>query len=610
MSLRSTSSAFSAALLAVLPLCVGACDADAWSAETRNVFRASAPPAPPAAADPIVATELRAVAASEAGRQPVSSGAKAARPQATGQDPSGSSEALDFPGTGGPGGDFDWCLPPGAVVVLDTASALINGGPHCAATTTVQVLGGVLDLRNLHVGPGALLKVQGPNPLLILATGTVRIDGTIDVSGTSSNGVVTLNTANIPELGAPGQAGGGAGGVGSPLTTASDPKGGDGSGAFGAFGRGGIGGETGWNNSSLSNTDGRRGAGGGGGVFGPNQVQKLGLVATFGDWDQSFLGLDAEPGFANKNPAANGALSGPPGPFGGAPGPSPFQDGDPDNDFFGPALDLATGGIVDGELLEPWAGEGGGAGGDASFVGVNGTWPPIPFSPTGDEKGAGGAGGGGQLRVMALGDIRFGPNGLILCRGGSGGGGENTLFLNRVGGGSGGGSGGHVILETLAKIDFSEVVGPSSTAGKLVGGILATGGQGGAGKSDAGGAQLGVNGKTETLPQFDACPPTSLGTSYPTSGPNACQMHVDGAGGDGGPGLIQLHTLHGLSPSNPSILLPLGLALGDFCKPLPAGFSQRLQLLPTFTSGPPDEASGSPARSSGSSRPATLEPRR
>jgi len=485
-------------------------------------------------------------------------------------------------GGGGPGGDFDWCIPAGQTVVLDTSFSLITGGPHCTQTTVQQVVGGVVEVRHLRLEEGAVLRVVGPNPLLVLASGTVKIRGTLDVSGSSSMGVQTLNSTNIPEPGAPGQAGGGRGGVGSPLTTASSPKGGNGSGAFNGIDGGGRGGETGWNNTSASQLDGRRGAGGGGGTFGHNQAQTFGPVSTFGEWDQTFLGLDAEVGFPNKDPLAQGASSGPDGPVGGRTGPSPFVDADPSNDFYGFGIDPLTGAVTQGELQQPWAGAGGGAGGDASFVGSGGTWPP-PFSPTGDEKGAGGAGGGGSLEILALGDIVFGPAGLILCRGGSGGGGENTLFLNRVGGGSAGGSGGHVILQTAGVIDFSNSLGPGTTPGTLRGGILATGGQGGAGKNDTGGAIVSTQGKQETPPWLDACPP-----GYPLSGSNACRDHVDGAGGDGGPGVVQLHTRNGFDPTNPSILLPLGLTISDVCKPLPVGADGSIRLLPRFPGYPGD----------------------
>ncbi|HVS18326.1 MAG TPA: hypothetical protein VMT18_06985, partial [Planctomycetota bacterium] len=268
---------------------------------------------------------------------------------------------------------------------------------------------------------------------------------------------------------------------------------------------------------------------------------------------------------------ASGALTGLAGPFGGRAGAQPFFDGDPSNDFYGVAV-VANGDLIVGELQTPWAGAGGGGGGDASFVPGGGQFPPVPFKPTGDEKGGPGGGGGGSLTVLAAGDIVFGPNGLILARGGSGGGGENTSFVNRVGGAGGGGSGGHVILQTLGVIDMRHSVGPSTSAsslGTMLGGILATGGQGGAGSGDQGGAILGSNGKVDTLPQQDACPPTLSGNAYPGSGPNACKGHVDGAGGDGSPGIVQMHTRTGLDPVAPSILLPPGVGIGSLVVPTP-----------------------------------------
>ncbi len=494
---------------------------------------------------------------------------------------------FSFSGTGGPGGDFDWKVAQGQDFLFSTESQFITGGPNFSNSIPLTVIGGVLDVNDLRIEAGARLKIQGSNPMVILASGTVEILGEINVSGGDALGVTTLNTANIPETGAPGQGGGGKGGTGSPLTTASDPKGGNGFGAFGQPDAGGQGGETGWNNAGLTQLDGRRGSGGGGGVFAANQPiwgnfgpnGPTPNPSLWGDWDQTYLGLDAEKGFDNPDPGANGAITGTAGPIGGSPGPGPFGDASASNDFFGSAVDLATNLVIVGELKTPWAGAGGGGGGDASFVGIGGTFPKTPYDPKGDEKGAGAAGGAGGLRIQALDDIVFGQNGLIVCRGGSGGGGENTLFLNRLGGGSGGGSGGHVILESAGVINFQSSAGNSATAGKLAGGIIATGGQGGAGKSDVGGAMAGPNGKVETAPNFDACPKTSLGGNYTTfcSPPgtgnctspifNQCQDATDGAGGDGGPGIIQLHV------GNPAtdIILPASGLLTDVCKPAPFG---------------------------------------
>ena len=486
-------------------------------------------------------------------------------------------------GSDGPRGTFDWCVPAGQTLILDTSSAILSGGPHCDGSQVQNVVGGIVEARNVSIGPGAVLRVIGPNPLVVFASGTVRIEGTIDLSGTSSPGVTTINTTNLPEPGAPGQAGGGDGGTGNPNTASPTPMGGNGLGAFGTEDGGGRGGETGWNNVSAFQLEERRGAGGGGGTFGANQAQEFGSIAQFGAWDQTFIGLDAEDGFANQRRAAQGAITGPEGPLGGRVGPRPFTDGNPINDFYGYGLDPQTGAIVVGELAQPWAGAGGGAGGNASFVGVGGTWPP-PFNPTGDEKGAGGGGGGGSLEILALGDIVFGRAGLILCRGGDGGWGENTLFLNRVGGSSGGGSGGHVILQTAGVIDFRSSLGLASVEpGAIVGGILATGGQGGgnAGGQVQGDSKDGV----QTLAALDSCP-----RGYPEFGANACLGHLDGVGGDGGPGVVQLHTRNGFNPRDPSILLPAGRTIRDLCKPLPIGSDGSIVLQPRFPGLPGDEA--------------------
>jgi hypothetical protein len=188
--------------------------------------------------------------------------------------------------------------------------------------------------------------------------------------------------------------------------------------------------------------------------------------------------------------------------------------------------------------------------------------------PTGDEKGSGGGGGGGSCHIMALDRIVFGPNGQVRARGGTGGGGENTIFLNRVGGGSGGGSGGHVVIQSATHIDLrakSAVVLSQLTNNSWA--VDARGGQGGAGSGDLGGATVGPNGAVETLPLQDACPP-----GYPTSGANACRGHVDGAGGDGGPGIVQFHTPRGAVGSDPflaDILVAPALTLEDLSAPAP-----------------------------------------
>jgi hypothetical protein len=485
---------------------------------------------------------------------------------------------FNFTGTGGNGGDFDWQIPAGQVFILDTTSTVIAGGPNYVPTTQQVVINGVLDVRNMRVNAGATLKVQGPNRLLILATGKIEILGKIELSGIDNKGVATLNTTNIPEPGAAGVAGGGKGGTGNPLTNISSPRGGNGFGAFQSIDGGGQGGETGYQTAVALQfvPDCRRGAGGGGGQFGPGQPSPFGPGT--GTYDQSFIGLDGENGFDNRITGCStpplGATTNVNPPKGGALGPAPFSDLDTNNDFLGAYFDSNTNILTLGELQQAWAGAGGGGGGSAAFT--NGqSFPMIPFDCCGvysDEKGAGGGGGGGSLTVLALGDIMFGPAGGIAARGGTGGGGENEINFNRVGGGSGGGSGGHVILQTASQVDFSlyqQTGTPPSQA------IIVTGSEGGAGKNDVGGASTGTNGSFEKPPTADACP-----AGYPTVAPNNCLGLWDGAGGDGSPGIIQLHTPNGLGGGD--IKLPPGKTLANLCKPTPVHATANERLVPTF----------------------------
>jgi hypothetical protein len=518
-----------------------------------------------------------------------------------------------FTGTGGLGGGIDWYIGAGEDVIFSTTNTTFRGGQLDVAfdpafpndptnepttsfvpTNDFTVIGGVVDVRNFYLEEGATLKIEGPNPFVLLATGDVWIRGQIIASGGSNLGVNTLNTANMPEPGAPGHAGGGRGGTGSPFTSASSPRGGNGQGAFGAADGGGQGGETGWSTAGLTFSDRRRGAGGGGGRFGPD-VMYFGTPFAGSElqFEQRRIGYDAEKGFDNLL-GDNGATSGAAGPFGGAPGAGPFFDPDPDNDFFGVRRDDTTGELRTGELNRPWAGAGGGAGGDATHV-TSGSFPP-PWSPANDEKGAGGAGGGGSVHILTLGSVYFGDAGRLLARGGAGGGGENVPFgINRVGGGSGGGSGGHVVLQAAGKIDLRakapvnlsdlNTTAPNSAANGWA--INALGGQGGAGAFDIGGATQTSTGQRETNPQIDACPP-----GYPTSGANACVGQINGAGGDGGPGLVQFHTSSGAVgtlPSSNDVVLPAGATLDRLCAPAPlcaqgsnGPAGEACHMLPTF----------------------------
>jgi hypothetical protein len=452
-----------------------------------------------------------------------------------------------FTGSGGPGGDFDWrirVLPGGAPTILDTTFSIIVNEQQ---TEQQVVINGQVDVRNLTIDQGATLLVRGPNPVRITASGTVRIDGTLNVRGINHPGVTSFNTTNLSSPGAAGGPGGGRGGTGNPLTTQSSPAGTAGFGAFGLVDGGGGGGETGFNPSS--NVNNRRGAGGGGGRFGSDV-----RVLPSGCPDQSLIGLDVEIGGPGA-PNAMGALgNNPPQP--GAAGPGPFADGDPTNDFWG-LMQLGGGAQIAGELPHLWAGAGGGGGGNAC---TTSSFPTMPWTPAGDEVGSGGGGGGGSMSIFALGDVVFGPGGRLDASGGHGGGGENTSGFNRVGAAGGGGSGGHIVVQTQGRLDFR-----ACTAGTNGARIWSLGGQGGEGMNGLGGA--GPEG-VPTPPDQDSInlvPPYDP-ACLPTVPPGVVAWV--GSGGDGGPGVVQLHV-----GDLTDVLVPegAGVTLASILAPPPIG---------------------------------------
>ncbi len=459
--------------------------------------------------------------------------------------------AFSFPGTGGSTGDFDWRVPTQDVEIINTTFDTIRGGPGFTPQFDLPVVGGVIDVNNLEIPAGAEIRAIGPNPLTIYASGTVRIEGTINVSGEGNLGANTVGTANTAESGSPGRAGGGNGGDASGLTTISTPVGDTGAGPFQRLNGGGTGGESGW--GSTGGNEGRRGAGAGGGRFGPNQLNQGNSGTDV--FDQTALGLDAENGFPSSGgspPTENGAFDGTQmghydadGAQGGLVGGSPFSDQSSTNDFFGRQYDPLTMTVTQGELLQLSAGAGGGGGGDAvSCPGSSCVFPP-PWNPATNQKGGAGGGGSGSVVIVALGDVIFAGQGQIRARGGFGGHGESVGNFMWIGGGGGGGSGGHVIIQTAGRIDFTGMA-QNRTA------IIATGGQGAAGRNNQGGAnQFGE----DNIPTMDAC--------WETGANSQCFGFVQGAGGDGGPGVIQLHAEGGLL----DILLPGGTTLDDLASP-------------------------------------------
>jgi hypothetical protein len=349
-----------------------------------------------------------------------------------------------FSSTGGPNGDFDWVVHTGEIFFFDTTLTMVVGGPNGVPTATQTCVNGLIELRNLIVEPGGSIRVQGPNPMRIQASGDVFVRGTIDVSGFSGRDVATLNTGNQIERGGAGSGGGGWGGNANVNTTGPSTRGGRGQGPFGELDTGAQGGESSVAPGALGK-DARRPGGGGGARFAADRVSNQ-TPSTF-----SLAAADGN----NGHPLSVGAETGLSPAQGGEAGAGAFSDARANNDFFGTRPILGAGGqllgLIRGELSSLWAGYGGGGGGNAMQ-----TFPNPNWNFGSDEKGGPGGGGGGALHVQALGKIIFGSEGLIRTNGARGGTGENTNFLDHIGGTGGAGSGGHVVLESAEQIDFTD----------------------------------------------------------------------------------------------------------------------------------------------------------
>ncbi len=255
-----------------------------------------------------------------------------------------------------------------------------------------------------------------------------------------------------------------------------------------------------------------RGGQGGETGFSPSgdKEQRRGAGGGGGAFGPDEPPLVAEAG-SDGHPAGTGACTLTSPPKGGQPNQIPFQDGNPLNDFWGRKLDPASGSVIHGELKTPRAGYGGGAGGDAI---QSSTFPTIPFGPPFIDKKGAGAGGGGGLLVFVTPVITVGSLGELRVDGGDGATGENVIAFDHIAGSSGGGSGGMMILQAEL-IDLSQASADALTA---------IGGEGGIGSTS------GI-----------------LGLSK---------------GGNGGPGLVQLHTRN---PAN--VLLRVGSTLDDLTAP-------------------------------------------
>ncbi|MFN8645020.1 MAG: hypothetical protein U0802_26355, partial [Candidatus Binatia bacterium] len=301
-----------------------------------------------------------------------------------------------------------------------------------------NVSGGVFRFRNVTIPQGAIVRGVGPNPMVFVCTGDVRVRGELSVRGGDGQRTNTLASANYPQGGGVAGCAGGNGGDGSPNSVDRSQVGGIGNGPRQVPLRGGRGGRL---SCVALCTQGNGGGSGGGG----------GTLATQGDpWYRA----SATPpnGFAQRFGRGGDGCSGPAGSRtgalpGGDAGELVFTDSRGDNDHYGVAIDLGRQLRIPGELDVPVGGGGGGGGGDDSY---NVNCNPDPTFAN-DASGGGGGGGGGVLIVKALGEIEVTSTGRIVADGGYGGGGAQAGSCNLAGGG-GGGAGGMVILMSSRRI--------------------------------------------------------------------------------------------------------------------------------------------------------------
>jgi hypothetical protein len=154
---------------------------------------------------------------------------------------------------------------------------------------------GVLNVHDFTIDSGATLRGRGVNPLVIYATGTVTINGEINVSGNNAVWPSGLNSPQFIEGGALGECGGGQGGDASQIGLAETPRAESGDGPFGVEGIGGQGGEGIFNgrtqSTGIAGQTARSAAGGGGGGFALTENQSVLWPSwkTAGNWAPSYF---------------------------------------------------------------------------------------------------------------------------------------------------------------------------------------------------------------------------------------------------------------------------------------------------------------------------------
>ena len=334
----------------------------------------------------------------------------------------------------------------------------------------------VPNYTNVTIDAGATLTASRWNGatggvLFFRASGTVTIDGSIDVSGLGYSGgrATAPSSSDVP-------ASGGAGVLPASVQTAGNEDGGG----------GGVANETAHNDSSGGGGGGNGGAGGQGAAAGVGGGNQSGAGAAYGGDSLTSLlmgggggaGGGADSGCSNYS-SPTPAVSGLPGGSGGA---------------GGGIVVIGAGSIVND--------------GTVSANGATGTERPLnPYDPsastftngngwTGDPPcGGGGGGGAGGSVFLSAGTALNLAGGTLSATGAAGGAG---VHWGGVGGGGGGGS---VLLST----------GSSAQLG--TGAVTAGGGQPG---TPVSGGATGVSGSTGTVEIWRPSSATMSGSTTPT----------------------------------------------------------------------------------------------
>ena len=492
----------------------------------------------------------------------------------------GVDNAFTFEYPSGPVSEGDIYLSDGSLgdLTVTGGSMVINTGttpPFLQYGSNPAIYGQILNIpsgnvakfnfRNVAVNDSVSVSVTGNRPLVLAASGDMRWDATLDVSGT------VAGRAGGGIGGAGGTAGsggnGGAGGTSGGGGGAAAPGGGGGNEATGGGGLPGAG-----RNSGTAGAIGSAGAAGGNGGTGG--------AGTLGFGGEGTAGAGGARGYGGTpQSVANGGGAGAASGGGGGGGAGQFgpNNGDPGGNAWAEGVNGGNGGsgasggsgtngsagvpaafTAAANTLSLAAGHGGGGGGG----GGGGAGGQGGGKGGGGSSGAGGGGGGMAYNtwVAQCGSPVINGYGGPGGGGGAGGGGGNGGSGGNGGaggaGGKGGNGGGVAVLAARGILRFGGTVNISSSAPG--GGTAGSAGSAGTGGVDPGnnwqggyGGAGGGQGLYWVL--FYGCWPQNNWGGAGGAGTRGGRGGVGGTGGSGGaggngapgglgtPGMVKLH---------------------------------------------------------------------